>query len=826
MNTGQVGIDALGMCAGPETKARLLRSGGRNTRPAGRPCRASFSGPSPRTKAEGAAGTGPFVSGAPGAAALALLAAALLLAPGEARAGAECGAGNGLTLNCPVRDFTNGIVYGVAGDGNNLSGTGLTQTLNLLGSATRPITITAGALGVAFGGQKTGSNALVLNIGDATGGTAHVINIVQGTNSHTGADRNNGIYLWQSTNNPGARAEVHVRAGVTIGTMATPMKGHGIFLEPRASSTSMGRGSAGTTLTSAATIYAAKQGIRVYRTEGGTNDDTAITNTGAIYSGVGNPSATGGNYRDDRPHGILAFVGGTQLTGSLIVDNDGDITLGGAYTGILMNYWGAGAMSLDNSGNIGAVAGQTAKEGIRFNFDYWTNQSAQAVTLTNSGAITASDFGIRLKKLSGGAVELTNSGAITVTGDAAQHMGHAIYLAEGVTFGEGRTYAANSGDVTIDNSGALRSKNHALYAYRPTTTTGNVADDFELTNSGAITSEEGDGIRIERPGGTGDMTVDNSGAITAGVNAIWIDEILTPATTGTVSVTHSAGALSAGRSGIVVQVASSNTAATVTPRASSAPQPLIDVAWGSTASSGATARGTTGTAANDNGPLPGVGYERRAGADLRPGGGGQQGQRRRLWRPGRHRGLCHILARRGGAGGQGRRPGRVRGQHGATGGRAHRRHRRRQRLRRPVPGGAGERRDRSASAPHGHRHHRHHRGHRPDRRPDRDVSPGGQRRQADPAAEHPGAGPHGRGEGDPAGAGDGRRRGRRADRRGLHGRHLGRRRLLEPGEGAAGPLQRRRHPRQRAQRAPSPPRAATASAPTTRRPTTATAPST
>ena len=103
------------------------------------------------------------------------------------------------------------------------------------------------------------------------------------------------------------------------------------------------------------------------------------------------------------------------------------------------------------------------------------------------------------------------------------------------------------------------------------------------------------------------MTIDNSGAITAGVNAIWIDRILTPATTGTVSVTHSAGALSAGRSGIVVQVASSATAATVTPRASSAPQPLIDVAWGSTASSGATARGTTGTAANDNGRFATVG---------------------------------------------------------------------------------------------------------------------------------------------------------------------------------------------------------------------------
>ncbi len=526
-------------------------------------------------------------------------AAALLLAPGEARAQALlCGNSNDVRLDCPNRDYPDGIVYGLAGDSSNISH-GVPQTLNLLGHSSGPITLTAGARGIAFGAQASGGSGLTLNIGGATGGTAHVVRFVQGTNSVSGIDRNNGIYILRTANNTGASTTLNVRAGVTIGTMATPMKQHGIFLRPHADRPSAGRGNAGLTLTNAATIHAAGQGIRIVRQTGGTNDATTVTNTGALHSGVGNAAATGDYF--DRPHGIYVLHGGTQFTGSLTVDNDGDITVGGAYTGILLRYWGAGALSLDNSGDIGAAAGQTAKQGIQFNFSYWDNQSARAVTLTNSGDITASDFGIRLKKLSGGDVELTNRGAITVTGDAAQHMGYAIYLAEGVTFGEGRTYAANKGDVTVVNEGALRSKNHALYVYRPTVTTGNVADDFELTNSGAITSQEGDGIRIERPDGTGDVTIDNSGAITAGANAIWIDEVLTPATTGTVSVTHSAGALSAGRSGIVVQVTSSNTAATVTPRSSSAPQPLIDVAWGGTASTGATARGTTGTAANDDG---------------------------------------------------------------------------------------------------------------------------------------------------------------------------------------------------------------------------------
>ena len=717
MNTGQVGIDTLGMCTGPETKARLLeaaggkpvhagrsgrasfstgpsprttaagaaggrpahtgRSGrasfstgpssrtkaagaaggrpahaGRSGRasfsgpsprtmaagaaggkpaPAGRPGRALFSGPSPRTMAALAAGgkpapaglpgralfSGPssrttaalaaggkpamFVSGAPGAAALAAAALFTVLAPGEARAEAECGISSQRTITCGNAAYNDGIQYfsSPLGHGNG-------STLNVPGRSSGPTTITAGS-GSQSAGLKlkaTTQQGATVNVGGATGGVPHVVNIVQGASTRSDNDEyNNGIYFW--SNRLGAWTELNVRSGVTIGSASAPMEQHGIRFRVRSAQQSQGRGAGAPTLTSAATIYARRQGIRVHRANGATNDATTITNSGAIFSGVGNAADTN-TYRH-RPHGILAFVPGTTMTGSLTVTNSGDITLGGPYTGIMMQYWASGAMSLNNSGNIGAVAGQTARQGIRFDFEYWENQSAQAVTLTNSGDITASEYGIRLKKLSGGAVTLTNRGAVTATAEAAQHLGHAIYLAEGVTFGEGRTYAANSGAITVDNSGALSSKNHALYVYRPTTTTGNVADDFELTNSGAITSEEGDGIRIERPGGTGDVTVDNSGAITAGVNAIWIDEILTPATTGTVSVTHSAGALSAGRSGIVVQVASSATAATVDPRASTAPQPLIDVAWGSTASSGATARGTTGTAANDDGRFATVG---------------------------------------------------------------------------------------------------------------------------------------------------------------------------------------------------------------------------
>ncbi len=516
-----------------------------------------------------------FASGAPGAAALAA-AALFLLAPGEARAEAECGISSQRTITCGNAAYNDGIQYfsSPLGHGNG-------STLNVPGRSSGPTTITAGS-GSQSAGLKlkaTTQQGATVNVGGATGGVPHVVNIVQGASTRSGNDEyNNGIYFW--SNRLGAWTTLNVRSGVTIGSASAPMEQHGIRFRVRSAQQSQGRGAGAPTLTSAATIYARRQGIRVHRANGATNDATTITNSGAIFSGVGNAADTN-TYRH-RPHGILAFVPGTTMTGSLTVTNSGDITLGGPYTGIMMQYWASGAMSLDNSGNIGAVAGQTARQGIRFDFEYWENQSAQAVTLTNSGDITASEYGIRLKKLSGGAVTLTNSGAVTATAEAAQHLGHAIYLAEGVTFGEGRTYAANSGAITVDNSGALTSKNHALYVYLAT-----ADDDVELENSGAVTSEDGDGIRIERVV-EGEVTVDNSGSASGRDYGIYVGKA------ERVDFDQSGGTIR-GRTGVYLQVTSESADGDTRSTDSSMNHiPVIDVDW----TGGDVARGT---ATDDNG---------------------------------------------------------------------------------------------------------------------------------------------------------------------------------------------------------------------------------
>ena len=203
------------------------------------------------------------------------------------------------------------------------------------------------------------------------------------------------------------------------------MKQHGIFLRLQPMSSSAGQGAAGATLTSAATIYTRGQGIRVARTVGGTNDATTITNTGNIFSGVGNAADTSA-YRD-QPNGIFLQHGQTDRTGSAKIVNTGAVTVSGAYIGILIDYWGPAAAEIDNGGTINAAMGT----GIQLDYHANNDASAGAITLINRGAVTASVFGVRLKNGRGtGDVTLTNSGAITVSGEAATGAGHALWLLE------------------------------------------------------------------------------------------------------------------------------------------------------------------------------------------------------------------------------------------------------------------------------------------------------------------------------------------------------------------------------------------------------------
>ncbi len=502
--------------------------------------------------------------------------AALLLAPGAARAIEECGrASLGTTRTCSGASYSDGIFYGGGDTGRWLQGN---NRINVPGSAGATTTITATTDGTStqsvgvYTRAGTGSNTWAhITVGGETDGTAHVVNVVQGTSTNTDTDRNNGVYYRtdvQSANNSAATT-IELRRGVTIGSAAAPMKQNGLWAVLGGSG---GRGSGPATITSAATIFAAKRGILFARNVSNIIGATTITNSGAISSGeegiylwysrvvapwVSAPLST-----------LNTFTGGATIT------NTGAIAVSGADKyGIVMDYRGIGAAEIDNEGDIDAPLGSGIHL-VHANGDLRLTNNG-AATLNNRGDIDVATVGLRLDKRSGaGATTLTNSGdvTVTVTADAAAGAGHAIWLTE-----------SGSGAVTITNSGDLSSKNHALYAVTGAANTG----DLELTNSAAVASEDGDGVRLER-GAEGDVTVDNS----AGVSGRWHGVYVGKA--ARIDFDQSAGTI-AGRTGVYLGVTSESASGDSRATDSGGDHdPAIDVDW----TGGNVARGT---AANDNG---------------------------------------------------------------------------------------------------------------------------------------------------------------------------------------------------------------------------------
>ncbi len=518
------------------------------------------------------------LSGLLGAALLA--AAALLLAPGDARAIQECGAASlNAVVTCSGASYPDGIFYGGVDTGRWLQGN---NRINVPGSAGATTTITATTDGTStqsvgvYARGGTGSNDWAhIIIGGETDGTPHVVNIVQGTSTNTDTDRNNGVYFRtdvQSVNNSAATT-IELRRGVTIGSATDPMKQNGLWAVLGGSG---GRGSGPATITSAAPIFAAKRGILFARNVSNITGATTITNNGDISSGeegiylwysrvvapwVSAPLST-----------LNTFTGGATIT------NTGAIAVSGADKyGIVMNYRGIGAAEVDNEGDIDAPLGSGIHL-VHANGDSRLTNNG-AATLTNRGDVSAATLGLRLEKHSGaGATTLTNSGDVTVTADAAAGAGHAIWLTEN-----------GSGAVTITNSGDLSSKNHALYAVMGAAKTAALA----FTNSGAVASEDGDGIRLER-GAEGDVTFANGGTSTTSgdVSGRWHGVYVGKA--ARIDYDQTTGRIS-GRTGVYAEVTRENAVGDMRSEdADGNHVPAIDVDW----TGGSIARGT---AESDNG---------------------------------------------------------------------------------------------------------------------------------------------------------------------------------------------------------------------------------
>ena len=307
-----------------------------------------------------------------------------------------------------------------------------------------------------------------------------------------------------------AALKVDVRSGVTIGTQAARMLEHGIMVNIWNANT------ADHSLSSGATIYAAKQGI--WWDSNGIGK-MSLMNTGDITSGDG---------------GIYVASSGTiELT------NSGDIVSGPTTVterhGIYVRKWDsmAGGVTVTNSGDITAMG--TNVDGI--NVDQGTGPGG--VTVTNSGDITATQYGLHVIQRSTGGVTVTNSGAITESI-------HGIYVRH-----------LDVSDITVETRGDITSNVYGIFV----DLNGGGGDgsnartsDFDVTVAEGATVTGGNGGIYVKTSALGEndvvkQTVTVHGTVTGGSDAT--DAAVTLETGGMITVGRT-GHVKAGESGVAI----------------------------------------------------------------------------------------------------------------------------------------------------------------------------------------------------------------------------------------------------------------------------------
>ena len=446
------------------------------------------------------------------ATALAFL-AALLLAPGEARAADECGAisSTARTVTCSATTYADGIIYQNAAPGANNVATVVVPG----GSTAWMVTSGAGATrasnGITLDSDGAAGGGLALTVG-STGG--NVVNIRQrASNANSGTEENNGILIIQErTGASTTTATVH--AGVTIGqpvgTGTGRMNRHGILARVTA-------GSGAATFTNHAAIHSTLEGISVLRTSNaGTTAATTIDNHGAINSGA---------------EGIyLNYLAATSNahTGGATINNHGAITTSGAgQNGILMEYKNRGAAEITNSGAITAT--QSNSNGILLQH----TGAAGGATVTNSGDITSHAPAISILttvKTAAG----SNAGASVIHSGGDIDVSHQAGIL--VTVGEEGETIANAGDAEITvRGGSVEARDEALFARNRQA--GNVV--IKVSEGVTLTSRAEEGIIGDLPASNekGGVTITNAAAITAAKVGILVRRTA-PANAGIISITN------------------------------------------------------------------------------------------------------------------------------------------------------------------------------------------------------------------------------------------------------------------------------------------------
>ena len=448
------------------------------------------------------------------ATALAFL-AALLLAPGAARAADECGAisSTARTATCSATTYADGIIYQNAAPGANNVATVVVPG----GSTAWMVTSGAGATrasnGITLDSDGAAGGGLALTVGGASATANRVAIRQRASNANSGTEENNGILIIQERTGA-STTTVTVHAGVTIGqpvgTGTGRMNRHGILARVTA-------GSGAATFTNHAAIHSTLEGISVLRTSNaGTTAATTINNHGAISSGA---------------EGIyLNYLAATSNahTGGATINNTGAITTSGAtQDGILMEYKNRGNAEITNRGPITAI--QSGSNGISLQH----TGAAGGATVTNSGDIRSHALAISV-------LTSVKTAASSNAGASVIHSGGDIDVSNQagilVTVGEESETIANAGDAEIKvTGGSVEARDEALLARNRQA--GNVV--IEVSEGVTLTSRTGEGILGDLPASNekGGVTITNAAEITAATVGILVRRTA-PANAGIISITN------------------------------------------------------------------------------------------------------------------------------------------------------------------------------------------------------------------------------------------------------------------------------------------------
>ena len=440
---------------------------------------------------------------------LALLATAVLLAPGEAQAQTptdprnQCGALASGAATCSDTAYNRGIRYDVTdGWANGVAGPvtltvpGTATTTTITAPASPPNTYTDGAIVIRTAPQGTSdstSRTVVLTVGSSSNAVAIV---------EDATETNHGIQIHQFGKAADATT-VTVGSGVTIGTASAPMKQYGVFVL-----TTEGDNTAAHSIDSAATIHSVNFGLLMDARGAG---NVVVKNSGSITTAAtgGDASQKSGIRVLDWSHnpGGNSFGGDSRTaTTTTTVTNSGSVMVSAQYAhGIHVTADGLGLYKTVNSGTVSASGGS---HGIFVEARYHTGAAgSEAVEVENSGAITAAGVTIS----AGVTTDVGGIGIYVETVDSATPAGRGI----------GNVKIANSGSVTARQSGIVVAANMG---------------DISVTHSGAgtVSSSIADGIQIQRRG-AGEVMVDSSADIAAGRYGIYVAAIDAPAAATTVS---------------------------------------------------------------------------------------------------------------------------------------------------------------------------------------------------------------------------------------------------------------------------------------------------